>query len=163
MTIFGLAGLGVAAFTPSALSMVGDAAPPGQAGRAFAWYSTAHYGAIGIGPFLGGLAADWWEYRGAFVASAIGIGLALVIGSALPARSSSRAPGRPGATFADVRRNVVIWAGWILSVSGLLIQGVGASTIQRTPCVSTLSACMRSGSSSRARRRSSPRVPTSGS
>jgi MFS family permease len=124
MTIFGLAGLGVAAFTPSALSMVGDAAPPGMAGRAFAWYSMAHYGAIGIGPFLGGLAADWWGYRGAFVASALGIALALVIGSALPARSSSRAPARPGATFADVRGNPVIWAGWILSVSGLLVQGV---------------------------------------
>jgi MFS family permease len=50
--MYGLAGLGVAAFTPSAMSLVGDAAPPGAAGRAYAWYATAHYGAIGIGPFL---------------------------------------------------------------------------------------------------------------
>jgi predicted MFS family arabinose efflux permease len=124
MTIFGLAGLGVAAFTPSALSMVGDAAPAGMAGRAFAWYSTAHYGAIGIGPFLGGLAADWWGYRGAFVTSAAGIALALVIGTALPARSASRAPGHPGATLADIKTSAVVWAGWMLSVSGLLVQGV---------------------------------------
>jgi DHA1 family multidrug resistance protein-like MFS transporter len=59
MMIYGLAGLGVAAFTPSALSLVGDAAPPGRIGHAYAWYSTAHYGAIGVGPFLGGLVAEW--------------------------------------------------------------------------------------------------------
>lgn len=35
MTIYGLAGFGVAAFTPSALSLVGDAAAPGRAGYAF--------------------------------------------------------------------------------------------------------------------------------
>jgi predicted MFS family arabinose efflux permease len=123
-TIFGLAGLGVAAFTPSALSIVGDAAPPGTAGRAFAWYSTAHYGAIGIGPFLGGVAADWWGYRTAFVASALGIAMALVIGATLPIPSAVRAPHRSGATFTDIKGNAGIWAGWILAVSGLLIQGV---------------------------------------
>jgi MFS family permease len=67
MTIYGLAGFGVAAFTPSALSLVGDAAAPARAGYAFAWYTTAHYGAIAFGPFLGGLAAQWWGYREAFV------------------------------------------------------------------------------------------------
>src|SRR5262245_19015766 len=53
--IYGLAGLGITAFTPSALSLVGDTAPEARAGQAYAWYSTAHYGAIAIGPFLGGL------------------------------------------------------------------------------------------------------------
>ena len=33
-TIYGLAGIGVAAFSPSALSLVGDTAAPGRAGRA---------------------------------------------------------------------------------------------------------------------------------
>src|SRR5687767_1015206 len=33
--IYGLAGLGVASFSPSALSLVGEAAPPGRSGRAF--------------------------------------------------------------------------------------------------------------------------------
>src|SRR6202795_1426313 len=85
-TIYGLAGLGVAAFSPSALSLVGDTAAPGRAGRAYAWYSTAHYGAIAIGPFLGGLAADWWGYRAAFVASAVGIVVALAVGLVLLGR-----------------------------------------------------------------------------
>jgi len=122
--IYGLAGLGVAAFTPSALSVVGDMAPPGRAGHAFAWYSTAHYAAIGIGPFLGGVVAEWWGYRAAFVASAAGIALAVMVGRAvlMPGAAITRPPG--GATFADVKGNPAVWAGWILSVSGLLIQGV---------------------------------------
>lgn len=114
----------MAAFTPSALSIVGDAAPPGAAGRAFAWYSTAHYGAIGIGPFLGGVAADCWGYRTAFVASALGIALALVIGATLPIPSPARAPNRSDATLTEIKGHAGIWAGWILAVSGLLIQGV---------------------------------------
>lgn len=123
MLIYGLAGLGVAAFTPSALSLVGDAAPPGRIGHAYAWYSTAHYGAIGVGPFLGGLVAEWFGYRAAFVVSAIGIAIALAVGRALPSQSAGSVSSS-GAAFADVRRNTSIWAGWILSVSGLLIQGV---------------------------------------
>ena len=123
MAIYGLAGLGVAAFTPSALSLVGDAAPPGRIGHAYAWYSTAHYGAIGVGPFLGGLVAEWFGYRAAFVVSAIGIAIALAVGRALPSRSAGSVSSS-GATFADIRSNASVWAGWIVSVSGLLIQGV---------------------------------------
>ena len=124
MAIYGLAGFGVAAFTPSALSLVGDAAAPGRAGQAFAWYSTAHYGAIAIGPFLGGLVADRWGYRSAFVGSAVGIAVALLGGLALPVRAAPRRSPLPGATFADIRGNASVWAGWTLSVGGFLIQGV---------------------------------------
>ena len=124
MMIYGLAGFGVAAFTPSALSVVGDAAPPASAGRAYAWYSTAHYSAIGIGPFLGGLVADWWGHRAVFVVSAAGIAIALLVGIVLPIRPAAHTGRRSGATFADIRGNASVWAGWIVSVSGLLIQGV---------------------------------------
>jgi MFS family permease len=124
MTIYGLAGFGVAAFTPAALSLVGDAAAPGRAGHAFAWYSTAHYGAIAIGPFLGGLVADRWGFRAAFVGSAIGIAIAFVGGLALPMRAAAHTTQRSSATFADIRGNADVWAGWIVSVSGFLLQGV---------------------------------------
>ena len=124
MAIYGLAGLGVAAFTPSALSLVGDAAAPGRAGHAFAWYSTAHYGAIGVGPYLGGLAAEAWGYRTAFVASAVGVAVALIVGFVLPIRAPALSASHSSATFADIRGNAAVWAGWILSISGLLIQGV---------------------------------------
>jgi len=124
MTIYGLAGFGVAAFTPSALSLVGDAAAPGRAGYAFAWYTTAHYGAIAVGPFLGGLAAQWWGYREAFLGSAIVVGATLVLGLAIPAQAAPAGIPHPGATFADIRNNADVWAGWIVSVGGLTTQGV---------------------------------------
>lgn len=122
--IYGLAGLGVAAFTPSALSLVGDGARPGEAGRAYAWYATAHYGAIGVGPFLGGVAAEWWGYRAAFVASAGGAAIAFVLGLAIVARPATPAVSGTGATFRNVRANRSVWAGWIVATSGLLTQGV---------------------------------------
>ncbi len=122
--IYGFAGLGVAAFTPSAMSLVGDAAAPGAAGRAYAWYGTAHYGAIGVGPFLGGVAAEWWGYRAAFMASAAGAVIALALGLAMAVRPAAHATGRAGATFRDIRANLGIWAGWLVAASGLLTQGV---------------------------------------
>ena len=122
--IYGFAGLGVAAFTPSALSLVGDTAATGRAGHAFAWYSTAHYGAIAIGPFLGGLAADWWGYRAAFVAAALVVAIALPMGLATPVPPAVRGRVRPQARLTDISRDSRVWAGWIASVSGLLIQGV---------------------------------------
>jgi hypothetical protein len=121
--IYGLAGLGVAAFTPSALSLVGDAAAPGRAGHACAWYSTAHYGAIGVGPFVGGVVAEWWGYRAAFLASGVGIALALVVAIALPLKSAAPATAQPRATFANIRQNASVWAGWVVAASGMLIQG----------------------------------------
>src|SRR5207237_10705565 len=65
--VYGVAGLGVAASTPSAMSLVGDAAPPGAAGRAYRGYAPAHYGPMGAGPCLGGLPAGGWRPAGAFV------------------------------------------------------------------------------------------------
>lgn len=124
ITIYGLAGFGVAAFTPSALSLVGDAAAPGRAGYAFAWYTTAHYGAIAVGPFLGGLAAQWWGFRESFVGSAIVVAAALVFGLALSAPPTPAGGPRKGARFVDIRANADVWAGWIVSVGGLTTQGV---------------------------------------
>lgn len=122
--IYGLAGFGAAAFTPSALSLVGDAAVPGRAGSAFAWYSTAHYGAIAVGPFIGGLVAERWGYRAVFIASAAVMSLALIGGLALPARAPVDRKPASAATFGAIKRNPRVWAGWIVSVSGFLIQGV---------------------------------------
>jgi MFS family permease len=124
IALYGLAGLGVAAFTPSALSLVADAAPSDKTGHAYAWYATAHYGAIGIGPYVGGLVAEWWGYRPALLVSGLGIAFALGLGLALRVPPVGHASTRSSATFADIKSNAAVWAGWIASVSGLLIQGV---------------------------------------
>jgi len=123
MTIYGLAGIGVAAFTPSALALVAHAAPSERAGRAFAWYSMAHYGAIGVGPFLGGLAAGAWGYRAAFVLSAVGVAISLLVGLAVRLPSHVPSCSRES-TFANVSRNRRVWAGWLVALSGMLGQGV---------------------------------------
>jgi len=121
--IYGLAGLGVAAFTPSAMSLAADGAAPGRVGQALAWYTTAHYGAIGVGPFLGGLAAEWWGYRAAFVVGAVVIGIAWLIGLGAPFRTATPVGPKGHATFADVRGHAGVWAGWILAAGGMFTQG----------------------------------------
>ncbi len=122
--IYGLAGVGVAAFTPSALSLVADVAARGRVGQALAWYTTAHYGAIGVGPFLGGLAAEWWGYRAAFLASAIVTGIALIAGLVSSMPTATQAVSGRHATFTDVRGNAGVWAGWVLAAGGMVTQGV---------------------------------------
>lgn len=123
--IYGAAGVGVVAFTPSALSMVGDAAASGAAGRAFAWFTIAHYGAIGVGSFLGGVVAQAAGYRAAFFVSAgvvmvtFAVGLMSIESSNTPVASTDAR-----ATFADVRSNLIVWGGWIVSFCGLVTQGV---------------------------------------
>lgn len=138
--VYGLAGFGVAAYTPSALALVGDTTTPGQAGRAYAWHSTAHYGAIAIGPFVGALAAEAWGYRGAFVGSAAVIALALgvALSVALPrrpiARDTGEGLGERGEGLGEGGEGLgerllgfsheVVWAGWIAGLSGMVLQGV---------------------------------------
>jgi predicted MFS family arabinose efflux permease len=125
IAVYGTAGLGVAAFTPSVLSMVGDIAPPGAVGRAYAWFTTAHYGAIGVGAFLGGVVAQAMGYRAAFVVSAGIVAIAIVL--ALPTGDRPRAiRTKPvaGGTFAGIRGNRVVWAAWALGGCGMVTQGV---------------------------------------
>jgi predicted MFS family arabinose efflux permease len=103
---------------------LGDTAASGRAGHAYGWYSTAHYGAIAVGPFLGGVATQWRGYRPAFVASAVVISVALAVGVAIRLPPLAHA-GRPaGATLVEVSGDLSVWAGWTSAVSGLLIQGV---------------------------------------
>ena len=123
--LYGAAGVGVAAFTPSVLSLVGDAAAAGAAGQAFAWYTIAHYGAIGVGSFLGGVVAQAAGYRAAFIVSAFLITVTLALGllwiEPSPARARS---AQPSPAFVDVQGNPIVWAGWIISFCGLVTQGV---------------------------------------
>jgi predicted MFS family arabinose efflux permease len=123
--LYGAAGVGVAAFTPSALSMVGDAAASGAAGRAFAWFTIAHYGAIGVGSFLGGVVAQAAGYRAAFFVSGGVVMVTFAIGLISLESSNTRVASTDArATFADVRRNRVVWGGWIVAFCGLVTQGV---------------------------------------
>jgi predicted MFS family arabinose efflux permease len=123
--IYGAAGVGVAAFTPSALSLVGDAAATGAAGRAFAWYTIAHYGAIGVGSWLGGVVTDALGFRAAFLVSVGIVALTFLLGLVVLERSESGVRhAQKVASFAEIRTNAVVWGAWIMSFCGLVTQGV---------------------------------------
>ncbi len=119
MVIYGAAGLGVSAFTPSMMSLVGDVAAPGTIGRAYAWYTTALYTGFGAGPILGGFVAQRWGDRTAFVVAGFIIVLATAVGPSLPRTEAGPRRPAPAGAFAEIRRNRRVWAGWIATVSGL--------------------------------------------
>lgn len=123
MVIYGAAGLGVAAFTPSVMSLVGDVAAPGAVARAYAWYTTALYTGFGAGPILGGYVAQVWGHRAAFVVAGIIIAASLAAGGMLPRVETGAARSAPLVAFDQVRRNRRVWAGWIATVSGLGLWG----------------------------------------
>lgn len=123
MAIYGAAGLGVAAFTPSVMSLVGDVAAPGAMARAYAWYTTALYTGFGAGPILGGYVAQVWGHRAAFVVAGIVIAAALAAGGMLPPTRVVAARPSPLVAAADLRRNQRVWAGWTATVSGLGLWG----------------------------------------
>jgi predicted MFS family arabinose efflux permease len=92
--LYGVAGVGVAAFTPSAL-------------------------------FLGGVVAQAAGYRAAFIASAGLVTVTFALGVVWIERSPARVRSADTkASFADVRMNPIVWAGWIISFCGLVTQAV---------------------------------------
>lgn len=119
MAVYGAAGLGVAAFTPSVMSLVGDVAAPGAVGRAYAWYTTALYTGFGIGPILGGYVANLWGHRFTFVVAGVFIAVAIAAGAPLPRTEAGPRQPSPRAAFAELRANRRVWSGWIATISGL--------------------------------------------
>jgi MFS family permease len=117
--IYAAAGLGVAAFTPSMMSLVGDAAEPGAIARAYGWYTTALYAGFGFGPILGGVAGEHWGERPAFLAAGgvitVALALAAVLVSRVPLPPRSAAPLRISALMANPK----VLASWIVTVAGI--------------------------------------------
>jgi predicted MFS family arabinose efflux permease len=117
--IYAAAGLGVAAFTPSMMSLVGDATKPGAIARAYGWYTTALYAGFGLGPILGGVAGERWGERAAFLAAggiiivAFALAAALVPRVPLPPRSAARR------SMSAVMASPKVLASWIVTVAGI--------------------------------------------
>ncbi len=121
--VYAVAGLGVAAFTPAMMSLVGDAAEPGAIARAYGWYTTALYTGFGLGPILGGVAAERWGERPAFLAAGGIITLALALAALLIPRApvSPRSAARGG--LSTVLANPRVLASWVVTVAGIGAQG----------------------------------------
>lgn len=62
-------GAGLAAFTPTMMSLVADITPRDHLGRAYSLYTSAVYTGMTFGPAAGGLVGRTWGLRGVFLIS----------------------------------------------------------------------------------------------
>lgn len=115
--VYGAAGVGLSAFTPTVMSLVGDVAAPGAVARAYGWYTTALYAGFGLGPILGGLAAERAGERATFLFAA-GV-VALALGAAWGLRRIPVAPRPSRGGLAAVLGNRTVVAGWVATLAGL--------------------------------------------
>lgn len=83
-------GAGLAAFAPSMMSFVADAAPPGGLARSYGWYTTAVYAAMTVGPAAGGYLAKHLGLRPVFAVSAAVVALVWLGALACLPRRESR-------------------------------------------------------------------------
>jgi MFS family permease len=117
--VYAVAGLGVAAFTPAMMSLVGDAAEPGAVARAYGWYTAALYTGFGVGPILGGAATERWGERPAFLASGVITVLALALAAALIPRVPLSPRSAPRGSLGAALANPEVLACWIVTVAGI--------------------------------------------
>jgi MFS transporter, DHA1 family, multidrug resistance protein len=69
--VYMIFGAGLAAFGPTMMSWVADAAPPDRVGRSYGWYATALFCGMSLGPSAGGLLGHAAGFRLVFVTSGV--------------------------------------------------------------------------------------------
>ncbi len=121
--VYAAAGLGVAAFTPAMMSLVGDSAEPGAIARAYGWYTTALYTGFGLGPILGGAATERWGERPAFLAAGGIIILALALAAVLIPRVPRSPRSAARGSFSAALASPEVLASWVVTVAGIGAQG----------------------------------------
>ena len=90
--VYLFSGIGLACFSPSMMSYVGDVSPPPFLGRAYGWYTSSLYLGMAAGPGLGGAIAAG-GFRRAFLVSAAVIGAGLLVGGGrMPAPEPASRP-----------------------------------------------------------------------
>ncbi len=113
--IYLFSGIGLACFSPSMMSYVGDVSPSQFLGRAYGWYTSALYLGMAAGPGLGGAIAAG-GFRTAFLSSAAVIAAGLLLGGArmpAPAAVIRSAPPAPVAELREIAGNRAVLACWI--------------------------------------------------
>lgn len=113
--IYLFSGIGLACFSPSMMSYVGDVSPPHFLGRAYGWYTSSLYLGMAAGPGLGGaIAAE--SFRAAFLFSAVVIAAGLLGGgSRMPSPPKAHPPASTdlAADFREIVANRAVLACWI--------------------------------------------------
>ncbi len=124
-SIYLFSGIGLACFSPSMMSYVGDVSPPSFLGRAYGWYTAALYLGMAAGPGLGGVVASG-GFRTAFLVSAAVIAAGIVLGAPrLPAPPPvAHAPSVPVlAALGELLRNRTVLACWIATLCATFAWG----------------------------------------
>ena len=112
--VYLFAGVGLACFSPSMMSYVGDVSPPHFLGRAYGWYTSSLYLGMAAGPGLGGAIASG-GFRTAFLFSAAVIAAGILVGG--PRMPAPPAVIRPATTdlaadFREIVGNRAVLACW---------------------------------------------------
>lgn len=112
--VYLFSGVGLACFSPSMMSYVGDVSPPPFLGRAYGWYTSSLYLGMAAGPGLGGAIAAG-GYRVAFFFSAAVIAAGFLLGgSRMPAPPVVIRPpsGNLVSDFREILGNRAVLACW---------------------------------------------------
>jgi MFS family permease len=127
-------GAGIAAFGPTMMALVSRIAPSTHLGRAYGWYTTALFGAMSLGPALGGYMAGRLGFKVVFIT--IGLLLLVNLGGLLlflPGRrlaaGVSSAPPVIGDALSALIRNRSVMGCWLVTLGACLGLGMFMSFI----------------------------------
>jgi len=115
--VYLFSGVGLACFSPSMMSYVGDVSPPPFLGRAYGWYTSSLYLGMAAGPGLGGAIAAG-GYRAAFFFSAAVIAAGFLLGgSRMPSPPAVIRPpsGNLVSDFREILGNRAVLACWTVT------------------------------------------------
>jgi len=128
MTIYALAGVGLASFGPTMMSFVADFSPQTHLGRSYGWYTMAIYGGMSLGPSLGGLVAHLFDYHWVFISSSImGLTVFIIASISFPPPRTGLINGSAKSSERIIRellKNPLLIACWIVTLFSCFGLGV---------------------------------------
>ena len=127
-------GAGIAAFGPTMMALVSRIAPSTHLGRAYGWYTTALFGAMSLGPALGGHMAGRLGFKAVFMTVGLLLlvnlgGLLLFLPGRRRAARTSSAPPAIGETLRALMRNRSVMGCWLVTLGACLGLGMFMSFI----------------------------------
>ncbi len=127
-------GAGIAAFGPTMMALVARISPPTHLGRAYGWYTTALFGAMSLGPALGGYLAGGSGFVTVFVTITVLlladlVGLLLMLPGAGEGRGDVSVPPAVGATLKGLLRNRTVVGCWLVTLGACFGLGMFTSFI----------------------------------
>ncbi|MCG6894130.1 MAG: MFS transporter [Desulfobacteraceae bacterium] len=127
--IYLLLGAGLAAFGPTMMSWVAEIAPSTHLGRAYGWYTTALFCAMGAGPAVGGAAGKYLGYPPVFLIGALVVAVNLwavwrLLPATEPDASGGGGRGRWRRSLNEVLGNRPLLGCWAAAFGACIVTGM---------------------------------------